>query len=53
MDDADKLQLLKRSNDELAEAIRSGEGTDEELRVMFEAYQDNLDIIDKLETSAS
>ncbi len=52
MDD-EKLKMLKSSNEQLAEAIRAGEGSEEDLRVMFEAYQENLEIIEKLESPAS
>lgn len=47
----DQLERLKKSNEELADAIRNGEGSAEELYVMFEAYEENREIIERLTDS--
>ena len=47
----DKLKRLQESNEQLAEAIRNGDGTEDELRVLFEAYEENRQIIEELSAS--
>jgi len=45
------IEKLKESNVALAETIRAGEGSDEDLREFFEAYEENREIIEKFEAS--
>ena len=43
------LEKLKSSNEEIAEAIRAGNGSDEDLHALFDAYEENRAIIQRME----
>ena len=43
-----KIKRLEETNEILAEAIRAGEGSEEDQRVMFDAHEENRELIEQL-----